>query len=76
MAPHIVTGETEKSYGVVPSSMVALATASLSLMEGNLTPAFKTRMLAGWSGTFSRIVEPQAGDTENGRPASWNCDKN
>jgi hypothetical protein len=38
-------------------------------MEGEVTQACMARELAGWGGRFFQIFLPQAGDTENGRPA-------
>ena len=38
-------------------------------MEGNVTQVFVACGLAGWSGRFFHIFDPQVSDTENGRPA-------
>jgi hypothetical protein len=53
MVLDIVTGESEKSYGVVPTSMLALTTASPCAADGgDVTQAFMGCRLAGSSGRF------------------------
>jgi hypothetical protein len=68
MALDIVTGHGEKSYGVVPSSMLALATAQQCAGWGNVTQKFMACGLARRSGRFFQLSEPPADDTGNGRP--------
>jgi hypothetical protein len=71
MALDIVTGESEKSYGVVPSSIAGAchSVAMYGLMAGNVTQAFMASGLAGSSLRSFQIFEPQAGETENAWPA-------
>ena len=71
MALDIVTGESKKSYGVVLYFYAGAchSVAMCGLMKGNVAQAFVACGLAGWSGRFFQIFEPQAGDTENGRSA-------
>jgi hypothetical protein len=71
MAPDIVTGESEKSYGVVLYFYAGAchSVAMCGLMKGNVAQAFVACGLAGWSGRFFQICQSQAGDAENGRPA-------
>jgi hypothetical protein len=61
MAPDIVTGESEKSYGVVLYFYAGAchSVAMCGLMKGNVAQAFVACGLAGWSGRFFQICQSQ-----------------